>query len=514
MNDKNMPSMHGEMNERIKTRSLLDGDTLPTCAKPGERRSSVISQATKLVNLLCDIEVFTTPGGKPYATFEVKGHQETCALRSTHFKTYLQGRCYSETGNALTAKAHAEVAGILEAKAVGSGIVHDVFLRTAWMGNRVLLDLGTHDWSVVEVTSQGWSVVQHTDVRFRRSRGMMPLPVPVRGGDAVAGLRRILNLNPESARDDIMLLIGWLVAALRGFGPFPVLALSGEQGTAKSSASRAIRGLIDPNEAPLRATPADERDLLIAAQNSWVLAFDNLSYIPDWLSDALCRLATGGGFVTRQLYTDEEESIFNAQRPILFNGIEEVATRSDLLDRMLIVELAVIGKHQRKTEDEIWFLYKQVQPQILSALLDGVATALARYGSVSLREMPRMADFAKWVAAAAPAFGWTEEEFLGAYERNRAQAHDVALDASVVAQAILRHMKERNTWSGTASELLAVLTSGAIDHERRSKAWPQSPGGMSKALRRHIPNLREQGLNADFVKSGNRRIYLNWKGVE
>ena len=112
-----------------------------------------------------------------------------------------------------------------------------------------------------------------------------------------------------------MLLAAWLVAAFRPHGPYPILVLHGEQGSAKSTTARVLRALLDPNTAPLRGEPRDLRDVMIAASNGWIISFDNLSRIPHWLSDALCRLATGGGFSTRELYTDSEEVLFDAQRP-------------------------------------------------------------------------------------------------------------------------------------------------------------------------------------------------------
>jgi hypothetical protein len=110
---------------------------------------------------------------------------------------------------------------------------------------------------------------------------------------------------------------------------------------------RVLRALVDPNTAALRTTPRDERDLVIAANNGWLMALDNLSHLPDWLSDALCRLATGNGFATRELYTDAEEAIFATQRPIVKNGIEELATRGDLLDRSIVLYLPTIAEDQR-----------------------------------------------------------------------------------------------------------------------------------------------------------------------
>src|SRR5207237_9906417 len=115
-------------------------------------------------------------------------------------------------------------------------------------------------------------------------------------------LRGLLNAESE---ESWILFRAWLLSALRAVGPFPVLALHGEQGCGKSTITRVLRELVDPNEAALRAQPRDDRDLVIAANNSWMPCWDNLSKLPIWLSDALCRLATGGAFATRQLYTDD-----------------------------------------------------------------------------------------------------------------------------------------------------------------------------------------------------------------
>ena len=124
-----------------------------------------------------------------------------------------------------------------------------------------------------------------------------------------------------------------MLAVLRPHGPYPVLVLSGEQGSAKSTFSKILRALLDPNAAPLRALPREDRDLFIAATNSHLLTFDNVSGLPSGISDTLCRLATGGGFAVRQLYTDQDEVIFDAPRPVILNGIEDIVTRPDLADR-------------------------------------------------------------------------------------------------------------------------------------------------------------------------------------
>ena len=165
---------------------------------------------------------------------------------------------------------------------------------------------------------------------------MQPLPTPEKGG-SIDTLRHFLNVQDAQ---DFVLVVAWALAALRDAGPYPVLVLSGEQGSAKSTFSTILRSLLDPRTAPLRALPREERDLFITATRSHVLAFDNVSGLPPWISDALCRIATGGGFAVRQLYTDQEEVLLDAARPVILNGIEDIVTRPDLADRAIFLTLA------------------------------------------------------------------------------------------------------------------------------------------------------------------------------
>jgi hypothetical protein len=310
-----------------------------------------------------------------------------------------------------------------------------------------------------------------------------------------------LNVDGDTWR----LVVGWLVATLRPQGPYPALALFAEQGAGKSTTGRLLRALIDPNAAPLRAEPRDGRDLMIAANNSWCLAFDNLSHMPPWLSDALCRLSTGGGFATRELYTDQDEMIFDAQRPALLTSIEEVASRSDLLDRCLVVWLPAIPEDRRLPEAKLFSEFEKVRPFILGALLDAVVVALRELPNVQLPALPRMADFALWATAAEAAFGWDRGTFLSAYQRNRQSANEVALEASPIAEPLLGLLDEQGAWTGTASELLIALGERVTEQMKRQTGWPKNGRSMSGHLKRLAPNLRVCGWQIIFRREARKR---------
>jgi hypothetical protein len=227
---------------------------------------------------------------------------------------------------------------------------HGVHLRVGRLDDKLYIDLADDQWRAVEIGLNGWRIVADPPLRFRRSAGMRPLPLPKRGG-SIDDLRPFLHISSEA---DFVLSAEWMLAALRDHGPYPVLALSGEQGSAKTFRAAVLRSLVDPNIAPLRTLPREDRDLFIAATNGHVVGFDNLSNLPAWISDTLCRLSTGGGFATRQLYTDQDEVLFDAMRPIILTGIEDIVTCGDLSDSSIFLVLQSISVATGRLETELW----------------------------------------------------------------------------------------------------------------------------------------------------------------
>ncbi|MDP6607329.1 MAG: hypothetical protein QF664_13895 [Dehalococcoidia bacterium] len=390
---------------------------------------------------------------------------------------------------------------MLRARAVFDGPEHSVHVRVAEHEGNLYLDLGDPAWRAVEISAAGWRTVTDPPVHFRRPSGLLALPEPIRGG-SVDELRPFVNIASD---DDFRLLLSWLVAALSPGTPFPVLVLGGEQGAAKSTVARVVRLVLDPNAAPLRAEPREVRDLMIAATNGWTVVLDNLSTVPTWLSDAICRLATGGGFATRELYSDGDEVLFDAMRPVVLNGITELATRGDLLDRSLVLTLPPIAETERRAEAELWSAFEAAQPRILGALLDALALALRDAEHVELSERPRMVDFAQCAAAAAPALGWTAADFLSAYTGNREGASASALEASPVVQVLLDYVAECGAFEGTATMLLAELDGRFARKTRQSRDWPKAPRALTNALRRLAPNLRSAGVDVTFERDTTRR---------
>jgi hypothetical protein len=467
---------------------------------PPKRKDTAAERIVALADL-AGVELFRDPDGKPFAMVPVGGHRETLPIRGKSFRLWLS-RLLFQSDKRVPSSAHlADALGLLEGRAIHDGTVRPVFVRVGRADGCVYLDLGDEAWRVVKITPQGWEVLPSSasPVRFRRPNSLRALPAPVRGG-TVDELRPLVNVPEEQWP----LVKGWLVGALRGAGPYFALVIHGEQGSGKSTSARMLRLVLDPVAIPLRSPPKDERDVAIGASNSLVYGLDNLSGMADWFSDALCRITTGGGVATRELYSDADEATFDVTRPILLNGIDDLLTRSDLAERSLCISLPSIGPESRRQERDLWAEFARVHPRILGALLGAVACALAREASTVLERPPRMADAATWATAAEPALGIERGGFVEAMEEAREEALAQQLDGDPLVGAVRLFAEEQRDWQDPATDLLEALKAKVVEELRRDRRWPKSASALSSRLKRLAPSLRQVGVEVLVVGKGGK----------
>jgi hypothetical protein len=353
----------------------------------------------------------------------------------------------------------------------------------------IYVDLGDPTGKAIAIDLSGWSIVDRPRVAFRRPDGFQALPVPSRAG-SIELLRPYVNLSER----DFRLLIVWLPAALRPVGPYPILAIFGEQGSAKSTLARIVRRLIDPHSAPLLVEPKSTRDLMITALNGWILAYDNISAIPRWLADGLCVISTGGAYAGRTEYSSLGCTTFQTQRPIILNGIDDFTRRGDLCDRSVMLHLPPIPPANRRREDELWKALDDDRPGILGGLLDAIVGVLRELPNVRLAELPRMADFAAASEAIGRGLGWAQGSILADCEASRLEAAAVQIEDSLLATVLIENAASLASWAGTPADLHARLTKAAGRQSAASARWPKSPERFASELRRIAPQLRMQGL--------------------
>jgi phage/plasmid primase-like uncharacterized protein len=460
-----------------------------------------------------DVELFHTEDHTAFAAITVDGHREIHAVKSTEFRRWLRNGYFDQKKSAPSSEAMTSGIATIDALAVRKRKCREVHLRVAELDNRFYIDLADDKWRCIEVSTAGWRICSEPPVLFRRKAGMLPLPVPAIGG-SVELLRPFLNIRSE---DDFILLVSYALAALTPRAPYPVLAIAGSHGGAKSTLVELLRLLVDPSTTPLRTLPREDRELFIQARNGHLLAFDNLSSLPPWTSDALCRIADGAGFAVRSLFTDDDEVLFGGARPIVLNGIEDFVTRPDLADRTVAITLEEVDEDRRRRKHELLREFDEARPLILGALLDAIACGLRRLPTLHIGRLPRLADFATWATACETAC-FHEGAFMDAFTHNREESIRTVLEADVVATAVQQFMDIRKNWEGTATELLGHLAAIVGEPATKKKSWPALPHILSGRLKRAAPFLRKRGIivkwgtSRDHAKE--RRIYLSWAEKE
>jgi hypothetical protein len=282
------------------------------------------------------------------------------------------------------------------------------------------------------------------------------------------------------------------------------MAVNGEQGSAKTTLCRCLRALVDPNTVPVRTLPKSEHDLMISATRAHLLAFDNISGISSSLSDALCRLATGGGFATRTLHTTADETLLQAQRPVLINGIDDVVARPDLADRALVLELERIKPGRVRPTEVVDRDFEADRPLILGALLNAMVYGLRNLEAVAETHLPRMAGSARWMLACEGAL-WAEGTVAEALERSGRASVDRLVERTPLVGAIAIYMARQSFWEGTATQLLLDLNVLVDEGTRRSRYWPQDPARLGALLVRVRPLLRELGIEVGGGPKGHYR---------
>lgn len=468
-----------------------DAEAKPDLIDPATGKPK--SQATLLIELGSRYTLFHDQDRNGYAIVPRKEAREVWPIRSIGFRHILAGEFFELTSKGFNRNAAADALDTLEAKAIHTGKQKPVYLRVARVDGALYLDLCDEQWRVIEVKPGGWRILDKSPVHFIRKSGMLPLPVPAGAGD-LGRLAELINLDREAGH--LELVIGWMLGAMRGRSPYPILVLQGEQGTGKSSGSRIIRRFIDPSTVPLRAPPKEARDLIVSATNNHLVCLDNLSGINADISDCLCRFATGGGLDMRKLYTDAESVTIDIQRPVLVNGIDDICHRPDLAERAVILHLPVLDAPTRVTESKLSEEVDRYAPSIMAGLLDALVSALTHEATTHLEHKPRMADFAVWATAAESATPWPRGGFMKAYQAMRGRAIEEGIDASPVGSVLVEYLHGLapiTEWSPTPTHLYQTLTDRAGDRAK-SQAWPRTPRGLGQALNRIAPNLRAIGI--------------------
>ncbi len=499
---KNIPWDPSEPSPTYATKITKPKPPLSPDGKGGDAKLAI-----KLVELVLgdpDITLFHDEYAVSYAQLLVGDHKEIWPCGGSQFRRWMAKSFYDSYNKALSSNTISSALNIIEAEAKFNGEEYKLHNRVAELDEAIYYDLADKQWRAVKVTAEGWRVISETPILFKRYQHHALQVVPVPGGK-VADILRFINVTEQ---DHKILVLVYLVSCFMPGFAHPIPYIYGQQGSAKSTFSKILRKLIDPSRLEVLSLPRKPEELSQVLAHHWFLFFDNVSYISHDTSDLLCRAVTGSGFSKRQLYTDDEDIIYNIQPNIGINGINLASAAPDLLERSMLFELKRVELQSRRDERELWKKFEEERPQILGAIFDAVANTIATRKAITLTSLPRMADFVLVGCAIAEAIGYTRDEFLEAYYRNINSQNEEVLAEHIEAMLVTALMDDRAEWSGSPAQLLEAVRAIGKNQSLDEKQLPKSANALSRKLNVLKTNLEASGIKITKNKGTKRTITL------
>jgi len=457
---------------------------------------------------------------RSYAAISIDDHLEVFPIESRSFKYWCRMMIYEKNGINIDSQTLNDMCGLLSAHAQFKNKERiSLNLRTASRTNNNqqewIYDLTNKNWEFVRINSNYWSVIKN-EIVFRRYSNQQPQVYPVKEyePDVFDKFMKLVNIKENDEEIKLLLKIYMITLFIPDIQK-PVLMLHGSQGSAKSSLQEMIKMLVDPSVVKTFTFPRGIDELIQQLSHNHVVFYDNISMINDWISNQLCRAVSGSGSSKRMLYTDDDDIIYSFKRCVGFNGINLGATKADLLDRGLIIELERIEENRQLKPEDLWKQFDGLRSQLLGYILDILGKVLNWKNDVNgpklnLSKLPRMAEFAEYGEIISRCMGNPGNLFINAYYKNIKLQSQEVLESSVVAGAIIQLLTNRNDedWTGNATSLLSDLEYFAetLKINIKGKPWPKSANALSRRLKEIKVNLRQVGIEIEFEHDGKQRI--------
>ncbi len=467
-----------------------------------EKNKPETNQSNQLLDMLQDdiyVKFFQDELGNPCVNLRIDDHMETWKTNSKNFKRWLSKLYYDTYGKTINQDALKNALHVVEGNACFDGNKYELANRVGWRGDELWYDMADPEWTAVKINKTGWDIMKEPPILFRRFSHQQAQIKPIGGGD----IRKVLNLVNINNRDQEILFLVFLVSCFIPGFPHAILYIYGPQGSAKSTFSKIVKKLADPSLIETSSFPKNKMELTQVLSHHQVIFFDNVSGISEEVSDTLCMAVSGKGFSKRELYTDDEDIIYTFKRTLGINGINLMATKPDLLERSILLELQRVPKDKRRQEEDIVKEFEDSRSEILGAIFDVIVKALQIKPTVKVARFPRMADFAGWGCAISEAMGYTQKEFMDAYNQNIESQTMEILYENTIASLIMELMQQNDRWTGTATKLLEDLK--FIASEDVKHGLPKAPNVLSRELNLIKPNLEEAGIKLHREEDGIQR---------
>jgi len=455
----------------------------------------------------------------------------TLSLRSRAFKNWLSMLMWESEQKAPNSDALNSAINVLSGKCEATGTQYTLYNRVAPTEDGFYIDMANDNWQAIKVTAQGWEIVDFPPILFKRYQHQKPLTVPKKLAKeelkaAVEKLFDFININPadkDTRLSFICSIISYFIPSI----PHPMIVAYGAQGSAKTYCFKLVKRIIDPSSLETLDIATIDKEVVQQLDHHWLVPYDNLTSLPTWASNLLCRAVTGAGISKRELYSDDDDIIYNFKRCVMLNGINPAARKGDLLNRSILTELEPIPVEKRKTEREVDAAFNEALPTILGGFLGILAEAIKNYKPIKTG-LQRLADFNEWGCAISEALGYSQEDFIKAYAEKVEAQNEEALNANPTATALIEFCTakiEAAEWMPTKEPLTQVesiifeTTPTDLYHDltafqsRKGRTdaksgWPQAVNTFTRTLNMMQPTLAAEGCKLSFNRTRIKRVIV------
>jgi hypothetical protein len=462
----------------------------PECSNKPTEKEKKPTQADDLLNIALSYPLFHDQNKDAYLFID----NEAVALRSKRLKHFLAHQLYSKQGKAPNSDSLNRAITVLQGKAIHENAEFSLNSRIAKKDDVFWYDLC--QGKAIKITPHGWKIAD-APILFKRYSHQQRQIIPIPKGDARA-VFQFLNVD----KGNELLVLVYIISCFIPDIPHPIFHPHGPQGSGKTTLCRIIKRIADPSAVETLITPRDVAELVQVVAHHHICLFDNLSNLPPWMSDILAQACTGSGFSKRQLFTDDDDIIYQVKRCIGLNGINLLISKPDLMDRSILLHLERIEPSARIEEAELWNGFEKERPSIFGGILDTLSKAMLIYPEVKLRNLPRMADFMRWGYAITRALGEDGEAFLHAYQGNIEKQNEEVIQNNTLAQAVIALMSDKDDWEGTIKVAWVTLYSH-VQPNKLDTTFPRT----ERSLRRHLERIKTNLIDAGIKFQIGTRTY-------
>lgn len=492
--------------DELKEKGTETSDDGYTDRKEGRNRSTDNS-------LLSNVTLFRN-SNEEYIRFNVRGHNEIHKINSGKFKKILTREYFKKHGeiNDLEIK---HVIDVYQGQALNEK-EYKLKIRVAWNNDNKELwyDLTNDKQEAIKITKDGWSI-EEPPILFKRYGHELPQVTPIKSDKFKEDINLLFTkklIKLEDENDNFLYLVNLITKFIPDIS-HTIDNANGSHGSSKTYQDKFKKLLVDPSKLPSVEAHDKQNKAEVIQQLShhWLSVFDNMSEMPDWLSDLFCKVTTGQGFSKRVLYTDDEDFIYSYQHCVAINSVDYILKNSDIIDRAITFNFGIIPEEDKKSETDIMKTFDDIKPLVLGSIFDILSSSIKLYDEIksNIMKLPRMTDYFIWGCCIAESIKEKgAEKFAESYYENIKEKEQEILEEDEMASLLLKFMEDKNEWEGTPTELINEIYKIMRKNNPYIDKCPYTSRAIGRKINRIKVELYNKGVEIRRKRSMSRKILM------